>query len=412
MRRFILATCLGLALAQAASGQINFPSSKPAASIVTILTDGISEPNSLAAQALREVSVALEKESDLRVLNISGYGGPSNVRDLLLLRGADMALINSDVLSYLELAKVLPDARKRVKLIAPLASQGVFLFARRNVKSIEELKGKKIGTLANRPSRMVTAKTILGLLKINAEFEEVASKDLAKRSSEDLDAILLYESDLPAAASLGISSSTHLLLRLPASGPLAQAYVPKKFSKAALGDFSGEEAFETVQVATLLAAFDWTPRLGRYNDVVNFVQKFFAALPQLRARHPNALASKIDVKASFAGWSRFAAAEPLAAAAPALPPEKEENALLIGQSQGAPGDSQGGPGGPLRLLVVARPPLTNPQAADGGIILKLLTDALRTAGSQTTVKWVDSERAMLEGLLTAKAADVGLFWQT
>jgi hypothetical protein len=66
----------------------------------------------------------------------------------------------------------------------------------------------------------------------------------------------------------------------------------------------------------------------------------------------------------------------------------------------------------LRLLVVAHPPLTNAQQGDGGVALKLLTDALDTAGMRISVQWVDGERTLLDDLLTGGTSDAGLFWQT
>jgi uncharacterized protein len=404
MRWFILVIGLPLGLANAAFAQIALPSSKATNSVVTILTDGISEPNSVASRILSEISVALEKESDLRVLNVNGYGGAVNIRDLLQLRGADLAIVNNDVLAYLDLAKALPDARRKVRLIAPLIHQGVFLFGRQNIKSIDDLKGRKIGVSANHPSRGITAKTIFGLLKINAELVELDDKELAKRTARDLDAILLFEADLPNARALGVVPSVFRPLSIPAAGPLAQVYLPKKLGKAPIAGFTQDQAFETVQVSTLLAAFDWTARQARYTDVVSFVQKFFALLPRMRAQNTGSPFSRMDVKTEIPGWRRFGPAEALAAAAPAV---KDDGPHLLPSNVDP---AQAGDG--LRLLVVTRPPLTNAQQGDGGIVLKLLTDALAAAGTRASVQWVDGERDLLDSLLASKTGDAGLFWQT
>jgi ABC-type amino acid transport substrate-binding protein len=406
MRRFILIACVFTALAQAAPAQITFPSSKETNSIVTILSDGLSEPSSLASQVLSEISLAVDKEGDLRVLSVNGYGGPVNVRDLLLLRNTDLAILNNDVLAYLDLAKALPDARKKVRLIAPLFHQSVFLFARQNVKSIDDLRGRKIGVSASHTSRGLTAKTIFGLLKINAEFVELEDKELAKRIKGDLDAVLVFEKDLPDLKTLGVSPGAYRLLPIPAAGPLAKVYLAKKLGKDTIAGFGPGETLETVQVTTLLTAFDWNAKQGRYPDVVNFVQKFFALLPQMRTRNPGSPFSRTDVKIEVPGWVRFGPSEAMVAAAPAVAPQENVSRPVVSAAQPNPGAEA------LRLVVVARPPLTDAQKEDGGVTSKLLIDALDAAGMPTSLQWVDGERTLLESLLTSKTGDVGLFWQT
>jgi phosphonate transport system substrate-binding protein len=65
----------------------------------------------------------------------------------------------------------------------------------------------------------------------------------------------------------------------------------------------------------------------------------------------------------------------------------------------------------LRIIAVARPPLTNAQDKDGGVALKILTGAFRALGVPVSLQWAYSERPLLDSLAN-KTADVGLFWQT
>src|SRR5262249_34858579 len=130
--RLIILFIFGLLAAplRPALAQIAYAPAKPANNIVTVLTDGLGEPASEVSQILSDISIALDKESGVRLLPVNGYGGPANVRDLLQLRGTDLAVINSDNLAYFDLAKALPEARRKVRLVAPLFHQSVLLFGR------------------------------------------------------------------------------------------------------------------------------------------------------------------------------------------------------------------------------------------------------------------------------------------
>ncbi len=404
MRFFILFFGASLCLAQPAFSQANLPASKPAAHIVSILSDGTSDPNGAVSQVLSEIAITLDKESDVRVLSLSGYGGATNARDLLQLRGADMAVINNDVLAYLDLSQTLPEVRRKVRLVAPLFNQRVLLFARQNVKVIEELKGRKVGVPAARTSRGMTARTVFGSMKIGVEVVELDNKALVNRA--DLDAILVFESDLPDLKS-GISAGAYHLLSIPASnGPLAQVYLPSKLGKAPIAGVSSGQAAETIQVSTLLATFDWNAKHARYVDVVAFVEKFFAFLPQIRKNYPSSLLARTDLRMVPPGWQRFAPAEPLAVSAQGAPVKEPLQAPIRSAEPRAAAARQS-----VRLLALSHPPLTDAHQNDGGVALKLLTKALETAGMDVSVQWADGEKAFLEGLLADKA-DAGVYWLT
>lgn len=408
MRWFLVSVVLCCGLATAAFGQFPTPSAKPASGVVTILSDELSEPRSPASQVLNDISVTLDQSSSLRVLSVAGYGGVGSVRDLLQLRGADFAILNNDVLTYLDLAKANPEARQKIKLVAPLYNQGVFLFARQPIKSIEDLKGRKLGLLAAKPSRTLTARTIFGLLKINVEFVELKNEQLAQRAATDIDAVLVFEQDLADLKSLGLKPDIFNLISISGfTGPLGRVYKRKTFSKESLGAFGAGNDLETVEVTTLLASFDWKPKQARYNEVTAFVQKLFEALPKLRSRNTGSLLSDTDFRAELPGWRRYGPAVVLAAAAPPLPVKTDSPPPSMFPAD----DDVASKSKPLRLSVIARPPLTDPYQANGGLVLNLFVEALAAAGISTSIEWADSERAQLETLLTERTSDIGLFWQ-
>ena len=322
---FVFGVCL--LLGQHAAAQIALPPAKRAAATVTVLSDGLSEPDSQASQILGRLSVLLDNDGELRALVINGYGGPRNIRDLLQLRGVDFAVVNSDALAYPDTAKAIPEARKRVRLVAPLFHQRVLLFAKKNIAAIDDLKGRKVGVLSNRPSRGVTAKTIFAALKIDAQLAGIDEKEFAKKAAGDLDAVLLFEQDAPRLKALGLSPGTFHLLAIPAPGPLARIYLPGKVGKAAAGDWSVNGDTETVQVTAILAAFDWGTNQGRYATSAQFAAKFFELLPKLRALDPKSPLVRTSAGKGLPGWQRFGPAEaPATAAAP--PPAGEDDLRL------------------------------------------------------------------------------------
>src|SRR5262249_49352261 len=216
--------------------------------------------------------------------------------------------------------------------------------------------------------------------------------------------IAVYDKDLPVLQAWGITPGSHHLLPIAVTEPLAPVFLPKKIAVPALGGFSTGGALETIQVTTLLAAFDWSAKQGRYTDVVGFVEKFFAIVPQLRTLYPNSPFSKTDVRTELPGWKRFGPAEAFAATVPPV----------LAREERAPQRSSPkiqSPEGALKVAVVARPPLTNDQDKGGGVALKIFIGALNAAGIPVSLQWVDNERELLNRV-TSKAADAGLLLQS
>jgi uncharacterized protein len=376
---------------------------KLANTVVTVLTDALGEQASEASVIMREIAILLDKEGSVRVLSISGYGGPANVRDLIQLRGTDLAVVNSDNLTYFDLITALPEARRKVRLVAPLFHQNVFLLARRSIASANDLRGRKIGVPASNPSRGVSARVVFGLLKIDSDIQDISDNDFPVRVPE-LDAVLIFEKDLVKLPSWGITSASYHLVPLSPAGPLSAVYLPAQVDGRGLEGYSDVGVIETIKVTTLLAAFDWAVKQDRYNDVVSFVEKFFVAVRRYRERFPNALFARTNLKVVMPGWRRFGPAEAPAAAFPVI--SLNEPAVLAQGAQNTPGPAQS-----LRIVAVARPPLTSRQDKDGGIVVKILRGALKKGGIQTSIRWVENENDLLSNL-KSEYADVGIFMQS
>src|SRR4029077_19638081 len=83
-RRVIAFATLVLALALPADAEQQQKGAATARGAVTVLTDGIAEPNSGATRAINELAKEI---GNIRVLPIAGHGAAANVRDLLQLKG-------------------------------------------------------------------------------------------------------------------------------------------------------------------------------------------------------------------------------------------------------------------------------------------------------------------------------------
>ena len=372
---------------------------------VTILTDGITNPNGPALRAMSELSLHLDKIGDMRVIPLMGYGGEANIRDLLKLRGADLALLNSDILAYLDQVKTYPEARARLRSVTELFDQKVYLVAGEGIGSLDQLAGRTVAALEG--SGQVTAAALFGLLKIPVKvLPQRTGQALSAAMQNGADAVLALEQDL---AFLPSGGNLHLV-PIPADNRLARAYRSSKIQPSESPGLPLSAPVDTVKVATLLVTFDWKKPHARFPHVSRFVEKLFAALPKLRQDNPNSIWLETDVQATMPDWRRFAVADALRATVKVTRPEGAE-ATLADRKTPAPAPAQSAA---ARILVAPRPPLTDQEQAGGGLIADLVASALSSgtaeAGAPAEIIWVRDQAEQLKTVLKDGASSIAIAW--
>ncbi len=76
---------------------------------------------------------------------MSSGGGIETLRDLLFLRGVDMAIVPANALAQAKATELLgPGLPQRIAYIARLYNEEVHLVVGRNIKALADLSGKKV----------------------------------------------------------------------------------------------------------------------------------------------------------------------------------------------------------------------------------------------------------------------------
>jgi hypothetical protein len=415
----LLACAIGLSVLPADAQQPRQPT-VAAAGTVTILTDGLADANSRATQAINELAELPKGIGNIRVLPIAGHGAVENVRDLLYLRGVDLAILNSDVLKFLERTRQLPHAADRVRYVTHLFDQTVYLLVRKDLAAIEDLRGRKVLVLSKGGASHTTATTLFGLLKIDVVLETPGSSaHLEDESVEKSDGVLLLGGELARARLSARARQGLRVLPIAMTPALAGAYRPAVVEPQDVPGVPQADKVETVAVSTLLAVFNWTSSHGRLANVSRFVKGLLAALPGLREQNPGSVWRQADISAQLPGWSRHAAALPerwlgkaqiaeLAAVErprAALPPAAPEPSSAVAAHPAA-----------VRVLAFGRAPFADEQMPDGGLIPALvgrslgMTELGGGVGSPIEMRWA-KEVPPIKVLLGDPSIDISLPWE-
>jgi uncharacterized protein len=422
MRTFLLrivavAICLQALSAHAQQRQGSHE--KVGTGMVTVLTDGIVEVNGQGTLAVNELAERLGQIGKMRVLPIAGHGGAENVRDLLYLKGVDLALLNSDILAYLDQARQYPDARRRIRYVTHLLDQKVYLLARKELSNIEDLRGRRVIVLSRSGGSYTTAIALFGLLKIELRLE-TAGPDavLGDAGSPDFDAVLLLSSELSRLRVGAQLRENFRQLPITMTPALQKAYLPAVVEAREIPGFvMTERKLDTVAVSSLLTVYDWNVSHSRFQSVKNFIAAFFTALPELRRQGPASVWWQLDINARPPGWTRHVAAEP----SRLLPKAQLAELALVQRPQAALPVATPAEAVPtlaqkakIRLLATRRAPLTDERLPDGGLITALLSSSLSTAAdprSEIDLRWAKSPTTPIQSFLGDTSIDISFPWE-
>jgi uncharacterized protein len=423
MRQFVfcmVAAAIGL-FASSAWAQAPAPRTDPRTEVrrglVSVLTDGISDPGSRATQAINQLAAYAGHMPNVRVLPISGHGAAENVRDLLYLRGVDLAVLDSDVLAFLDQTGLYPDARKRLRYVTHLFDQKVFLLVRNGINAMADLRGRRLVVLSEAGGGRVTARALFGLSRIDVAVEAIGPGEVLDDASlARFDGALLLSDDVARLRLGARMRQEYHLLPIPMTPELQKSYRSAVIDAQEAVGFSTAAKVETVAVSALLGVFNWAPSQGRYPDVANFIAAMYLNFKGLR-QPSNSIWRQADIAATIPGWTRFPAMLPNQVLTTAQLAELAAVERPVPAAEAAAGAAPDSMTKHIRVLAAERAPLADRHLPDGGLIAALVSASLHMADrrdggrSEIEVNWT-STLPMVERLQSENSIDLSLPWES
>ncbi|MDP9130104.1 MAG: C4-dicarboxylate ABC transporter [Candidatus Binatota bacterium] len=258
-----------------------------------------------------ELGKVLDDGENLRVLPIVSYGAVENVNDLLYLKGVDIAITNADVFSEFRRTKKPANIEKRINYISSMFVSEVHVFARPEIKSLQDLEGKTVSLGKKGAGQTITGPIIFERLgiKVNLAFVE-AEASLEKMKTGEIAAIVQNGGKPnPLFAKLKPEPGFHFL-SVPYDEKFFDYYVPSTLNKDDYPALVGEgETIETLGVPAVLAVYNWPRGSDRFRKVERFVQYYFDRFENLRKPPYHPKWKEINLAAKVPGWSRYFVAE-------------------------------------------------------------------------------------------------------
>jgi TRAP-type uncharacterized transport system substrate-binding protein len=257
-----------------------------------------------------ELAQVLDDGDKLRVLPIVTYGAASNLEDLLYLRGVDVAITQSDVFEYFRTQRKIANLDKRVQYIIRLPVSEMHVLARSDIRSMEDLRGKKVSFGPAGSASSLTGTIVFQRLGVQVEQALLDNPTaMQKLKAGEIAALVrVIPKPIDVFEKIPPNSGLHLV-SIPFSKTFADYYTVGELTKQEYPTLITEgDRVDTIAVPAVLAVFNWQKGSDRYLRVQRFVQALFANWDKLRQppRHPKW--RDVNLAATVPGWTRFSVA--------------------------------------------------------------------------------------------------------
>src|SRR5579871_1750217 len=209
----LLAPSLQISTAQAQKTGVRYEEKKRQANdiAVTIMTSGLTCTCARFAEDMRNVINDLRPDG-IRVLPVSGVGGLQNLQDVLFLKGIDMGVVDEDNLQLLKKRdpSLYANIEQSVQYITKLYNSEFHVLARADIKSYDDLRGKKVSFNLKDSQTEVSADVIFGMLGIEVQRVNYDNDEALDQLRKGGIAAMIILSGAPQAAMLKVTKQDNL----------------------------------------------------------------------------------------------------------------------------------------------------------------------------------------------------------
>jgi len=282
---------------------------------VTVVVSGLSCTCARFSEDIRNVVNDLSPDG-VRILPTLGVGGLQNVNDVLFLKNIDMGVVDEDNLRLLKKKDpvLYANVEQRIQYITKLYNSEFQVLARNDIRSYDDLRGRKVNFNLKDSQTEVTADTVFNALNIQTQRSYYDNDEALKRLiSGDISAmIILTGAPQALLAKVKKEDGVHFLpldqesLPNHRLGELFASYLPADLTHEHYPNLIPEgTTVPTVANRALLVAYAWPENSPRYKKVARFIDAFFSKIDQFNSpsRHPKW--REVNLSAEMPGWTRF-----------------------------------------------------------------------------------------------------------
>ncbi len=254
-----------------------------------------------------DLAAVLDRGDDLRIIAMLGKGSIQNIQDIILLRGVDIGIVQSDALAFARRNRLVPGVDTQIQYIAKLYDEEIHLLVGPEINTLQDLAGKVVNVDVRGSGTAMTASLVFEALGLEVRIANDV-QDLALRKLREGEiAGMVFVAGKPARLFATIPPGSGLrFLPIAPTPALMETYLPGTLGAADYPNLIAPGTrVETIAVGAVMAVYAWPAAHERHRKVARFVEALRERFPDfLRPpRHPKW--QEVNLDAQVPGWTRF-----------------------------------------------------------------------------------------------------------
>jgi len=258
-----------------------------------------------------DMAKVIDDGDNLRILPIVGKGGAQNLRDLLYLKGVDLAIISAQSLNEFKSQPGFGNLAERICYVTLLHPEELHIISDK-VRSIHDLSGKVVG-FDGTGSKLAAESLFVPFGIKPSQMVPLNLIDAAdKMKKGEVDAVVrIGGKPISGADKMQAVNPNLKLLEIRYSDALVENFLPTSFTRNDYpGLFGIEGEQDTVAIGVVLIAYNWRAAPERTRRLEKFTRAFFTKFPDIVAsKSSHAKWQEVNLRAQLPGWKRCAAAQ-------------------------------------------------------------------------------------------------------
>ncbi len=293
------------------------------------LAGGLPEGTFLRFAA--EIARNVNDPENLRVLPVVTQGATDNIKDLLYLRGIDIAITNADVLEHFKTVERIPNIEKRIHFVSEMVVSEVHLVVRPEINSIKDLEGKKVSFHTPGAGSSTTAPILFKRMGVNVEPVYINNAiALERMKSGEITALVNNGAKPQDLLTKFKNDQGFKLLSIPFDRFEDSYYIPAVLTSDDYPAFiKPGEKVNTLGVQTVLAVYNWPRDSDRFRRVQRFIEFYFDRFEGLQKPPYHPKWKNVNLAAQVPGWTRYSIAD------------EKLKSLAVARAQQRPAPDQG-----------------------------------------------------------------------
>lgn len=253
-----------------------------------------------------EIASNINQIGDVRVLAVITPGATENVRDLLYLKGMDIAITHADVLEHFKSVEKITNIQKRVNFISELYISEIHVLVRPEINSFKDLEGKKVSFHAPGGGSSVTGPILFRRMGVGVEPVYIDNDIAYERMKTGEISGLVFTVGKPN--NLFVRNKNDFgfkFLPVPFDN-FTDLYLPTKLTAE---DYPGYvkpgEPVETIGVQAVLAVYNWPRESDRFRRISRFINNYFDHFDNFLKPPYHPSWKTVNLAANVRGWTRY-----------------------------------------------------------------------------------------------------------